>query len=127
MKDDRVDPNQRGRDAEHFAAAYLRRQGYRILETNVRFAGGEIDVVADDHGILVFVEVRARKAGRFGGAEESINATKRRRILQAAESYLQQHEEAAARPARIDVVAVQLDGSGRPTAAAVIKNALEET
>lgn len=124
---DRADPHQRGKDAEHFAVAYLRRRGYRILETNVRFVGGEIDVVADDHGVLVFVEVRARRAGLFGAAEESISPTKRRRIVQAAEMYLQRHEEAAARPSRIDVVAIQLDSRGRPSAATVIKNALEST
>lgn len=116
-------PQQRGRDAERFAVDFLRRLGYRILETNVRFVGGELDLIAEDDGVLVFVEVRARGSSLFGTAEESIGAQKRRRIVLAAETYLQRHEEAAARPSRIDVVAIRLDRSGRPRSAELIRNA----
>ncbi len=122
---DRARPvaQQRGRAAERFAADLLRREGYRILEANVRFVGGELDLIAEDDGVLVFVEVRARKTSLFGTAEESIGEEKRRRIVLAAETYLQRHVEAAARPSRIDVVAIRLDRSGRPISAELIKNA----
>jgi putative endonuclease len=99
--------------------------GYRILARNVRCPGGELDLVAEDDGVLVFVEVRARRSGIFGGAAESIGTQKRRRTIQAAESYLQEHPADADRPSRIDVVAIRLGAGGQPIAVELIKNALE--
>jgi putative endonuclease len=104
----------------------LRRQGYRIVEANVRFPVGEIDLVAEDGATLVFVEVRARKPGRFGTAVETIGAGKQRRVRRAVETYLQERAVAVARPCRIDVVAIDLDGAGRPTRAELIRNAFGE-
>jgi len=116
----------RGKDAERYAADYLRRLGYQVLNTNVRLPGGEIDIVAEEDGILVFVEVRARKSGLYGTAEESVGPQKRRRIFQAAEAYLQRLEDGSSRASRIDVVAIQLDRQGRPVEVDLIKNALEQ-
>ena len=126
MSERRETAHLRGQVAEQFAAEYLRQQGYQILATNVRFKGGEIDIVAEDHETLVFVEVRARRPSVYGTAEESIGAQKRRRIYRAVESYLQRHEAESARPSRIDVVAIQLDRQGRPTKLDLIKSALEQ-
>lgn len=122
----RPDPNLRGRDAERFAADFLRSEGYRIRETNVRFRGGEIDIVAEDADTLVFVEVRARRPSLFGTAGESIGIQKQRRIYRAAELYLQRHEADLARSSRIDVVAIQLDRQGRPATVELVRNALEQ-
>ncbi|MGH2461308.1 MAG: YraN family protein [Chloroflexota bacterium] len=119
------DPNARGKAAEAFAVTYLRGQGYEIRETNVRFRGGEIDIVAEDGATLAFVEVRARRASVYGGAGESIGSLKRRRMYRAAEEYLSRHRADADRPSRIDVVAIQLDRDGRPTSVELIKNALD--
>lgn|SRR5579875_1265152 len=115
----------RGREAEEFAAIYLRAHGYRIRETNVRFRGGEIDIVAEDGATLAFVEVRARRPSVYGGPEESIGTLKQQRMHRAAEEYLARHHADADRPSRIDVVAIELDRDGRPASVDLIRNALE--
>jgi len=120
------DPRATGQNAEGHAAAFLRRQGYRIVETNVRYPVGEIDIVADEAGTLVFVEVRARRPSQFGTAAETIVGQKQRRVLRAVEPYLQRQAIDPARPCRIDVVAIRLDAGGRPVATELIKNAFGE-
>jgi putative endonuclease len=70
------------------AAAYLQRQGLAIVAGNFRTRAGEIDLVARDGRVLVFVEVRLRRSANFGGAVESITATKRARLVAAANAYL---------------------------------------
>lgn len=108
-----------GDQAEALAAAFLERQGMHVMERNWRVRGGEIDLICDDRGVLVFVEVRLRKCGAFGGAAASITASKQRRLILAARHYLAGKRE---RPCRFD--AVLLDGL---TAAHIewIRNAFE--
>ncbi|MDX9767225.1 MAG: YraN family protein [Ectothiorhodospiraceae bacterium] len=101
--------HQRGQQAEQDACAHLTGHGLRLLTTNYRCRGGEIDLVMEDGRTLVFVEVRMRRHQRFGGALESIDGHKRRRLLVAARHYLQAC--AKQRNARFDVVTV--DGQGR--------------
>ena len=69
-------------------------------------------MVAEDRGELVFVEVRTRRVGGLVGPEESVTGQKQRRILRAAEHYLQA-AGAAERPWRVDLVAVEVDRQGR--------------
>ncbi|MFA7268104.1 MAG: YraN family protein [Sterolibacterium sp.] len=90
-----------GNQAEALAAAYLERQGLRVLERNWRVRGGEIDLICDDRGSLVFVEVRLRTHRDFGGAAASITATKQRRLIFAARHYLAGKRE---QPCRFDAV-----------------------
>ncbi len=97
--------NRRGAPAENLAAAFLERQGLSILERNYRCRFGEIDLVASSGAALVFVEVRARESGAFGGAAGSITAAKRRRIVAAARHYLAKHR--VRRACRFDVVLIQ--------------------
>lgn len=78
----------RGAAAEALAAAHLGEHGLRVIARNVRCRGGEVDLVCLDRGQVVFVEVRLRRSGRFGGAAESITAAKRRRVLIAAQWWL---------------------------------------
>ncbi len=75
---------------EKHAERYLQQQGLHVLERNVRYRYGEIDLIMRDaKGTLVFVEVRARsRPTRFGGAQASITATKKARIHRAAQGYL---------------------------------------
>jgi putative endonuclease len=80
-----------GAEAEARAAEHLTRKGLKLLGRNYRCRGGEIDLVMADGPVLVFVEVRARKAGGFGGAAESITATKQARVILAARHYLARH------------------------------------
>lgn len=93
--------NLEGQKAEDLCADLLRRAGLRILARNWRCRLGEIDLVAEEAGTLVFAEVRLRRDARFGGAAESVTAAKRARIVAAARLYLAGR---AAAPCRFDVL-----------------------
>ena len=96
-----------GGGAEEAAARFLARHGLEILERNYRTRFGEIDLVARDGTILVFVEVRLRSSARFGGAAASVDSTKRARIEAAARQFL---ARLAREPAcRFDVVTLEGD------------------
>ena len=77
-----------GQRGEDLAADYLARQRLTLVARNHRCRGGEIDLICRDGRTLVFVEVRLRRSGDFGGAAASITATKRRRLILAAQHYL---------------------------------------
>ena len=85
---DRAARAQAGARAEELAARFLAGHGLAIVARNVRSRLGEIDIVAREGDTLVFVEVRLRRRHDFGGAAESITASKRARIRAAAELYL---------------------------------------
>lgn len=78
----------RGAAAEALAADFLAARGLTIVARNYRCRGGEIDLIARDRETLVFVEVRLRSGGFFGGAGASITAIKRKRLERAAGHYL---------------------------------------
>ncbi len=80
-----------GRSAEDLAEQMIRKKGYRILERNLRIAGGELDLIADDQGTLVFIEVKARRGNQFGGAPYAITTRKKQQIIKLALCYLSQH------------------------------------
>lgn len=81
-----------GRLGEAEAAKYLRRHGYRIVETNYSCRFGEIDLIARKGRYLVFVEVKLRKNADFAAAREFVTRAKQQRILSTASLYLAQHE-----------------------------------
>jgi len=118
-----VNKREVGRRGEQIAAAHLQRLGYRILETNFRCAWGEIDIVAEDGGDLVLVEVRSRQGGEEQVPEESIGPRKRARMRRLAEAYLQAHP-ARGFSCRLDVVAVNLSPAGAPLRVEHVKNAV---
>jgi putative endonuclease len=89
--------NSAGARAEDLCAGMLRGAGLRVLERNWRCRLGEIDLIAEERGVLVFAEVRMRRAWAFGGAGESITAAKRARIVAAARLYLSRRPEAQCR------------------------------
>ena len=97
-----------GDEGEGRAEAYLRQLGFRILGRNVRSPLGELDLVADDQGVLVFVEVKRRRTGAFGGAIEAVDARKRAKLIQLAAQYLAQYR-IRNRACRFDVVLIQDD------------------
>ncbi len=78
---------------EDVAVQHLVSHGLSVLERNFRVKGGEIDVVCRDGKTTVFVEVRCRKHGSFGGAAHSITATKQKRLILAARHWLARHGE----------------------------------
>jgi len=105
-----------GRDAESLVCDHIEKEGMRVVARNFRGRGGEIDIVARDGDVLVFVEVRFREEDSFGAPEETVTPVKRRRIASAARAYLSTISPADWKQARFDVAAVE--GSG---AAAVIR------
>jgi putative endonuclease len=80
--------NDRGKDAEARAATFLESHGLHILVRNYRSRFGEIDLIARDGEMLVFVEVRARSSNAFGGAAASITSAKREKLRRTALQYL---------------------------------------
>jgi len=78
----------RGREGEALAARHLEKCGLRVVDRNYRVRGGEIDLICRDGRSLVFVEVRQRSSGEFGGAAASITRRKQARIILAARHYL---------------------------------------
>ncbi|MGB8855122.1 MAG: YraN family protein [Burkholderiales bacterium] len=95
-----------GAAAEDLAADYLVRHKLKIVERNYRCRHGEIDLIGKDGTTLVFVEVRLRSPGNFGGAAASITPAKQQKILATARHYLS--GQAALPPCRFDVLL--LDG-----------------
>lgn len=89
--------NRAGARAEDLCAQLLADAGLRILARNWRCRLGEIDLVADDAGTLVFAEVRLRGSASRGGAAESITAAKQARIIAAARAYLRGRPESDCR------------------------------
>lgn len=79
---------EKGQRAEQLALHYLKGQGYRILQRNYRCRLGEIDLVAEEAGVLCFVEVRSTNSRAFGDPLETINAKKQARIIRTARYYL---------------------------------------
>ncbi len=99
-----------GRQGERVAQAFLRSQGYRIEQTNVRYPVGEIDIVALEGETLCLIEVRSKSSNQWGSPQESIGARKRRRLIRAAEWYLSR--QAPVVPAvRFDVLTIEWQGS----------------
>jgi len=95
--------NAEGARAEDLCAGLLRAAGLKIVERNWRCRMGEIDLIAEERGTLVFAEVRMRSGPGFGGAAESVTAAKRQRLLAAARLYLSRCPD---RPCRFDVLLV---------------------
>jgi putative endonuclease len=104
-------PKQRAGDAaEDAAAKHLAAAGCRIVARNARYRDGEVDLVARERDVLVFVEVRMRVSSRFGGAAVSVNTLKQKRIARAAQHWLLGEYGERWPACRFDVVTV--DGSG---------------
>ena len=98
-----MNPRDLGLTGEDAAVALLRKRGYEIVGRNVRMPGGEIDVVARDGDVVVFVEVKARESRRFGSALSAVDGRKRRTLRRLAGEWLQLFAPRAI--ARFDVVA----------------------
>jgi putative endonuclease len=102
-----------GRAGETLAAEHLEAKGLRILDRGFRTRAGEIDLVADESGVLVFVEVKARSSLQSGRPAEAVNARKRLRMLKAARLWLLRHDTGET-PCRFDVVEILARGDSRP-------------
>ena len=114
-----------GSAGENIASAYLRRVGYKILESNFRTPFGEIDLVARKNGVIVFVEVRSRTSTYLGPPYISITKTKQRHIIKNALFYLKQKRMIGANW-RIDIVSVKLNYNREVENIELIENAVED-
>lgn len=112
-----------GQRGEEIAISYLRQQGYTILARNWRCPVGELDIVAREGDMLAFVEVRTRRGSRFGTPEESITLPKQAKLIEVAQTYLQ---EAGLQDVawRIDVIAIEAGRRGEVKRLNLIRNAI---
>lgn len=97
----------------------LQDKGYKILERNFHSKFGELDIVALDGDILVFVEVKARWSNKFGLPEEAVTLGKLWKIKKTGEFYCLRHSDLP-KKLRVDVVALQIEG-GRVVSEKIIK------
>jgi putative endonuclease len=98
-----------GKTGEDLACGELRRRGYEIVARRYRTRLGEIDIVARDGPVTVFVEVKARMGEAFGLAAQAVTGRKQLRIARVAADYVVRHR-LAGQPCRFDVVTVDFDG-----------------
>jgi putative endonuclease len=96
-----------GKKGETIASAFLKKNGYRIIETNYRCALGEIDIIAREKEELVFVEVKTRKSVELGYPEQAVGINKQKKMSQLALWYLEKNNLTDAK-ARFDVVAITI-------------------
>ena len=108
---------------EELAVVELTARGYAVLARRYRTRHGELDIVCEHEGTIVFVEVRARASAEFGRAAESITDAKKRKVSAMAVDYLARNE-IANRPCRFDVVAVD-DAMGPAPEITVYPNAFD--
>jgi putative endonuclease len=103
-----------GAEAEETAAVALERAGLRVVERNVRFRAGEIDVVCRDGAVVVFVEVKCRRAGWGDAPAAAVSWHKQRRLTRLAQLYVRWRGLEGLR-CRFDVVSVTRDAAGALT------------
>ncbi|WP_425145872.1 YraN family protein [Deinococcus sp.] len=97
----------KGQEAEDRALAFLLAQGHALLARNYRIPGGEIDLVTDQEGVIVFSEVRQRRSARYGGAAESVTPRKLALMQRAALAYLLREWGRDDLPCRLQVVSIE--------------------
>lgn len=111
MSDGTRTPRQLSGDAaEDAALALLQSNGLRLVQRNYRARRGEIDLVMQDGEVLVYVEVRFRSDDGHGDGLDSVSASKRSRLINAARQYAQEHPPVARMAQRFDVVALGAGG-----------------
>jgi putative endonuclease len=122
---------------EDLAADFLQKQGFEILERNLRTSHGEIDLIARKQvgeisnpvgqdgpaSLTVFVEVKARSGTEFGYPEQAVTAAKRLHLLASAQEYILQHPEAGGEW-RMDVIAILRPRDGSAPQIRVFENAI---
>ncbi|HOP85981.1 MAG TPA: YraN family protein [Syntrophorhabdaceae bacterium] len=103
-----TDKREQGKEGEDKATSILKAKGYKIIERNYRNPFGEIDIVAEEGGYLVFIEVKKRNTETFGDPLHAIDEAKKRHIIKSAQYYLKSHK-LNNKKARFDVVGITKD------------------
>ena len=98
-----------GTQGEERAISILKTEGYKILEKNHRNHFGEIDIIAEEDGYLVFVEVKKRNTPVYGASLEAVNTMKKKRIIRSAMFYMKTHK-CFNKKVRFDVVGIDSEG-----------------
>ena len=101
----------RGRRGEDLAAQWYVRRGFRVVDRNWRSRRGELDLVLEANGLLVFCEVKTRSSDRFGTPAEAVTRDKQRRVRRLAGEWMTVHRTRARR-VRFDVASVLLGRDG---------------
>lgn len=102
----------RGKQAEEYVTRLVVERGWQVVARNYRTRYGEIDTVALDGDVLVFVEVRARTGDAFGLADDTVTRAKLRRLTSTALTFIRDHPQYEDSYWRIDLFALALDGRG---------------
>lgn len=113
-----------GKAGERIASEYLEKQGWEIVDRNVRRAEGEIDLVAIRDDTTVFVEVKLRTSRRMGAAVQQISAAKGARLRTLADAYWAEHSELPEN-LRIDLIAIELTVGGDVGQLNHVENAID--
>jgi putative endonuclease len=108
---------------EKLARDFLKKKGYKTMETNYRCREGEVDIIARKRDCLVFIEVRTKASTGFGSPEESVTFAKKEKLISSALTYMSEHRDFP-ESWRIDLVAVELDPDGKATRIELIENAI---
>jgi uncharacterized protein (TIGR00252 family) len=95
-----------GENAEQAACDFLLANKLLLIDRNIRYPFGEIDLLMQDSKELVFVEVRFRRNQNFGGGAESVTASKQKKMANAAQAWLSSHKQWADAACRFDVIAI---------------------
>jgi len=112
-----------GQKGEKQAARYLKKKGYKVVTANYRCQYGEIDLIARDADILIFIEVKTRTSTDFGGPAAAVGYRKQQQISKVAHHYLVTHHNDDV-DARFDVISI-LSPIGQKTEIEHITNAFD--
>jgi putative endonuclease len=123
MTDQTHSSTERGLWGERLAAQALEAHGYEIIQRNWRAATGEIDLVAREDGMWVFVEVKTRSGEAFETPEEAVTTEKEQRLYDTGLLYLAEHELGEV-GWRIDVVAITVGEGGKVRRLAIYQDAV---
>jgi putative endonuclease len=99
--------NELGQRGEKIAQAFLEKKGYRILHVNWRHRKAEIDIIAMDRDILVFVEVKTRQTVLFGEPENAVNLKKQKNLIHAANAFVLKN--GFTNEARFDIISIIIE------------------
>jgi putative endonuclease len=108
-----LNTRERGTEYENIAAEYLTGKGYEILERNYRNPCGELDIIAEKDGVIVYVEIKYRSSARYGDPLEAVDARKQRQISKVAARHYARYGARERKACRFDVIGIYGDGTIR--------------